>query len=281
MKYIGPHVSATGGVHNAPANARAVGATGFGMFVKNQRQWKAKPLETDVIDAFKSNMAIYGYKPESVLVHDGYLINIGNPDDAKRDQSVTALIDEAERCAALGLTQLNIHPGSGLGLITRDECAAIIAESINKVLDKTVKSGVSIIIEATAGQGNLLGGRFEEIAAIIDKIEDKSRIGVCIDTCHIFAAGYDIRDKQSYKKTMTAFDDIVGFKYIRGLHLNDAKAEIGTRADRHENIGKGHIGIDAFKMLMGDSRFDGIPCILETPNEELWKDEVEMLRKMC
>jgi len=176
---------------------------------------------------------------------------------------------------------LNIHPGSGLGLITRDECAAIIAESINKVLDKTVKSGVSIIIEATAGQGNLLGGRFEEIAAIIDRIEDKSRIGVCIDTCHIFAAGYDIRDKQSYKKTMTAFDDIVGFKYIRGLHLNDAKAEIGTRADRHENIGKGHIGIDAFKMLMGDSRFDGIPCILETPNEELWKDEVEMLRKMC
>ena len=281
MKYIGPHVSATGGVHNAPANARAVGATGFGMFVKNQRQWKAKPLETDVIDAFKSNMAIYGYKPESVLVHDGYLINIGNPDDAKRDQSVTALIDEAERCAALGLTQLNIHPGSGLGLITRDECAAIIAESINKVLDKTGNSGVSIIIEATAGQGNLLGGRFEEIAAIIDKIEDKSRIGVCIDTCHIFAAGYDIRDKQSYKKTMTAFDDIVGFKYIRGLHLNDAKAEIGTRADRHENIGKGHIGIDAFKMLMGDSRFDGIPCILETPNEELWKDEVEMLRKMC
>ena len=281
MKYIGPHVSATGGVHNAPANARAVGATGFGMFVKNQRQWKAKPLETDVIDAFKSNMAIYGYKPESVLVHDGYLINIGNPDDAKRDQSVTALIDEAERCAALGLTQLNIHPGSGLGLITRDECAAIIAESINKVLDKTGNSGVSIIIEATAGQGNLLGGRFEEIAAIIDKIEDKSRIGVCIDTCHIFAAGYDIRDKQSYKKTMTAFDDTIGFKYIRGLHLNDAKAEIGTRADRHENIGKGHIGIDAFKMLMGDSRFDGIPCILETPNEELWKDEVEMLRKMC
>jgi len=250
------------------------------MFVKNQRQWKAKPVETDVIDAFKKNMNLYGYKPESVLVHDGYLINIGNPDDTKRDQSVTALIDEVERCAALGLTQLNIHPGSGLGVITPDECAVVIAGSINKVLDKTEKSGVSIIIEATAGQGNLLGGRFEELAAIIDKVEDKTRLGVCIDTCHIFAAGYDIRDKQSYKKTMTDFDNVIGFKYIRGLHLNDAKAEIGTHTDRHESIGKGRIGIDAFKMLMGDSRFDGIPCILETPNEELWGGEVEMLKGM-
>jgi len=279
MKYIGPHVSATGGVHNAPINANAVGATGFGMFVKNQRQWKAKPLDPDVIDAFKSNMNLYGYKPESVLVHDGYLINIGNPDTAKREQSVTALIDEVERCAALGLTRLNIHPGSGLGIITTDECAAVIAESINKILDKTKNSGVAIIIEATAGQGNLLGGRFEELAMIIDKIEDKSRIGVCIDTCHIFAAGYDIRDKQNYEKTMASFDSIVGFKYIRGLHLNDAKAAIGTHTDRHESIGKGHIGIDAFRMLMEDSRFDGIPCILETPNEEIWGDEVEMLKK--
>jgi deoxyribonuclease-4 len=280
-KYIGPHVSASGGVHNAPINASAVGATGFGMFVKNQRQWKTKPLETKVIDAFKSNMELHGYKPESVLVHDGYLINAGNPDADKRNQSVIALIDEAERCAALGLTQLNIHPGSGLGIITPDECAALIAESLNTVIDKTEKSGVSIIIEATAGQGGYLGGRFEEIAMIIGKIDDKSRVGVCIDTCHIFAAGYDIRDKKSYDETMATFDNIIGFKYIRGLHLNDAKSPIATHTDRHESLGKGHIGIDAFRMLMKDPRFDGIPCILETPNEELWSDEVELLKNMC
>jgi deoxyribonuclease-4 len=281
MKFIGPHVSTTGGVHNAPANARAVGADGFGMFVKNQMQWKAKPLDSKIIDVFNANMELYGYKPESVLVHDGYLINVGNPDAAKREQSVTSLTDEVSRCAALGLTLLNIHPGSGLGLISANECAAIIAESLNVIIDKTGKSGVSIVIEATAGQGGYVGGRFEELAMIIDKIEDKSRVGVCIDTCHIFAAGYDIRDERSYKDTMAAFDSTVGFKYIRGLHLNDAKSTIGTHTDRHESIGKGNIGINAFEMLMKDARFDGIPCILETPNEDIWKDEITLLKNMC
>jgi deoxyribonuclease-4 len=281
MKFIGPHVSTTGGVHNAPVNAHAVGATGFGMFVKNQMQWKAKPLDAGIIDAFNANMELYGYKPEFVLVHDGYLINIGNPDSDKREQSVTSLTDEISRCAALGLTLLNIHPGSGLGIITADKCAALIAESLNTVLDKTRESGVSIIIESTAGQGGYVGGRFEELAMIIDKIEDKSRAGVCIDTCHIFAAGYDIRDERSYNDTMAAFDGTVGFQYIRGLHLNDAKSAMGTHTDRHESIGKGHIGIDAFRMLMKDARFDGIPCILETPNENLWSDEITLLKNMC
>jgi deoxyribonuclease-4 len=281
MKFIGPHVSTTGGVNNAPANARSVGATGFGMFVKNQMQWKAKPLDAKIIDAFKSNMELHGYKPESVLVHDGYLINIGNPDAAKRERSVTSLIDEVERCAALGLTLLNIHPGSGLGIIPADECAALVAESLNVIVDKTRKSGVSIVIESTAGQGSYLGGRFEESAMIIDKVEDKSRIGACIDTCHIFAAGYGIRDEQSYKDTMAAFGNTVGFKYIRGLHLNDAKSAIGARTDRHESIGKGNIGIEAFRLLMKDARFDGIPCILETPDENLWCDEITLLKNMC
>ncbi len=281
MKYIGPHVSTTGGVHNAPVNANAVGATGFGMFVKNQMQWKAKPLETKIIDAFKANMELYGYTPKTVLVHDGYLINIGNPDEAKREQSITSLIDEITRCSRLGLTQLNIHPGSGVGIIAKDECAAVIAESLNVVLDKTKNSGVSIIMESTAGQGNYVGGRFEELATIIDKTEDKSRIGACIDTCHIFVAGYDIREKQHYEETMTAFDNTVGFKYIRGLHLNDAKSPMGTHTDRHESLGKGYIGIEAFRLLMNDRRFDNIPCILETPNEEIWGDEVEMLKTMC
>jgi len=278
MKYIGPHVSTTGGVHNAPVNAHAVGASGFGLFTKNQMRWKAKPLETAVIDAFRKNMELYGYGPQSVLVHDGYLINIGNPDKDKRAQSVAALTDEAQRCAALGLTLLNIHPGSHVNAAGMDECLSIIAESLNIILDKT--EGVSIVLESTAGQGSNAGWRFEHLAEIIDKVEDKARVGVCIDTCHIFAAGYDIRDKKNYADTMSEFDRAVGFKYIRGLHLNDVKGTLGCRVDRHESIGKGHLGTEAFRLLMEDKRFDGIPCVLETPNEEIWRDEVEMLKAM-
>jgi len=277
MKYIGPHVHTTGGVQNAPANANAVGATGFGLFTKNQKRWEAKPLDAAVIDAFKKDMELYGYGSRTALVHDGYLINIGNPDADKRAQSVGALIDEARRCAALGLELLNIHPGSGLGAGV-EACVAFIAESLNTVLDRT--AGVTIVLEATAGQGSSVGGRFEHLAAIIDKVEDKSRVGVCIDTCHIFAAGYDIRDAGSYEKTMREFDNIVGFKYIRGLHLNDAKNPLGSHVDRHESIGKGQLGIEAFRLLMADARFDGIPCVLETIDEDIWRDEVEMLKKM-
>ena len=278
MKYIGPHVHITGGVQNAPANAHALGATGFGLFTKNQKRWEAKPLDAAAIGAFKSNMELYGYDPRAALVHDSYLINAGNPDKDKRTQSVNALIDEAQRCAALGLPLLNIHPGSGLGAIGADECVALIADSLNTVLGKT--AGVTIVLETTAGQGSGIGGRFEHLAAIIDKIDDKSRVGVCIDTCHIFASGYDIRDAASYEKTMREFDAVVGFKYVRGLHLNDAKNPLGSRIDRHESIGKGQLGMEAFRLLMEDKRFDGIPCVLETINEDIWRDEVEMLIKM-
>ncbi|MDR2577205.1 MAG: deoxyribonuclease IV [Chitinispirillales bacterium] len=277
-KYIGPHVSAAGGVHNAPVNAHAVGAAGFALFTKNQKRWEAKPLEPAVIGAFNKNMEMYGYDPRMVLPHDSYLINAGHPDKDARERSVNALIDEAQRCAALGLTLLNIHPGSHLQAITVDECLGLIAESVNIVLDRT--DGVTIVLEATAGQGSNVGFRFEHLAAIIDKVNDKARIGVCIDTCHIFAAGYDIRDEQSYSETMREFERVVGFKYIRGLHLNDYKGALGCRVDRHESIGKGSLGTGAFRLLMEDARFDGIPCVLETPNEEIWPDEVKMLKKM-
>ncbi|MCL2219913.1 MAG: deoxyribonuclease IV [Chitinispirillia bacterium] len=277
MKYIGPHVSITGGVQNAPVNAHELGATGFGMFIKNQRQWVAKPLEGGTIDAFRENMALYGYDSKCVLVHDSYLINIGNPDKDKRKKSLDALIDEVRRCEALGLTLLNIHPGSHLGEISEEECLAMIAESLNTALDKT--SGVTIVLEATAGQGSNIGGRFEHLADIIDRVEDKPRVGVCIDTCHIFAAGYDIRDVNSYVATMMEFDRIVGFKYMRGLHLNDAKNPLGSRVDRHESLGSGCLGPDVFRLLMEDERFDGIPCVLETVKEELWRDEVNMLKR--
>jgi len=277
MKYIGPHVSASGGVHNAPLNAQSVGATGFGLFTKNQRQWKAKPLDGAEIDAFKENMFTCGYAPIAVLAHDSYLINIGNPDFAVREKSTNALIDEVKRCELLGLPLLNIHPGSHL-VSTVDEGLAHIAESVNKVLDET--KGVTIVLEAMAGQGTNIGGRFEHLASIIHNVEDKARVGVCLDTCHIFAAGYDIRDEESYSKTMLEFDSVIGFKYLRGLHLNDAKAALASHLDRHESIGKGTLGVEAFRLFLQDDRFDNIPCILETPGEEFWPSEVELLKSL-
>jgi deoxyribonuclease-4 len=276
MKYTGPHVSISGGVHNAPVNAFELGATGFGMFTKNQRQWAAKPLDTAAIDAFKKNMERYGYVPQSVLVHDSYLINIGNPDNDKRARSLDALIDETRRCMDLGLKLLNIHPGSHLNETSVDKCIEMIAESINVVHDKT--AGVTIVLETVAGQGSNVGGRFEQLAEIIDKVHDKSRVGVCIDTCHIFAAGYDICDASSYAATMLEFNSAVGFKYIRGLHLNDAKNPLGSGVDRHESIGNGRIGTEAFRLLMEDERFNGIPCVLETDDEAMWRDEIAMLQ---
>ena len=277
MKYIGPHVSACGGVHNAPLNAQKTGATGFGLFTKNQRQWKAKPLTAAEIDAFKENMFKCGYAPLSVLAHDSYLINIGNPDPAVREKSTDALIDEVKRCELLGLPLLNIHPGSHMSSGV-DEGISRIAESVNKVLDKT--EGVTIVLEAMAGQGTNIGGRFEHLASIIHNVEDKTRVGVCIDTCHIFAAGYDIRDEESYDKTMREFHSVIGFNYLRGLHLNDAKAPLASHLDRHESIGKGTLGVEAFKLFLRDDRFDNIPCVLETPGEELWPDEVKLLKSL-
>lgn len=279
MKLIGPHVHTTGGVQNAPLNAKKVGATAFGIFTKNQRRWVAKPLETTAIDQFKVNMEKCGYDPRAVLAHDSYLINIGNPDPVPREQSLDALIDEMERCRLLGLPWLNIHPGSHVNAAGESECLSLIAGSLNRALDSC--RSVGIVLEATAGQGSSVGYRFEHLAEIIDKVEDKARMGVCLDTCHIFAAGYDIREKRSYEEVMKSFADSVGFSYIRGLHLNDARSTLGSRVDRHDSIGKGNIGIDAFRFIMQDGRFDNIPCILETNDEALWPEEIRMLSEMA
>ncbi len=279
MKLIGPHVHTTGGVQNAPLNARAINASAFGLFTKNQRRWVAKPLEQQTIDQFKTNLAQCKYDPSVILAHDSYLINAGNPDPVLREQSVDALIDEVERCRLLGIPWLNIHPGSHVNAASEEQCLLTIAESVNQVLASTHDTG--IVLETTAGQGSNVGYRFEHLARIIDNVQDKSRIGVCIDTCHIFAAGYDIRTEDSYSETMRRFGDIVGFQYIRGLHLNDARSALGSRVDRHESIGKGNIGVDAFRMIMQDSRFDKIPCILETIDETLWETEIRMLTQMA
>jgi deoxyribonuclease-4 len=278
VKWIGAHVSAAGGVENAPLNAKKIDATAFAMFTKNQRQWKAKPLTSSGIAAFKKNMTACGFCSEQVLVHDSYLINIGNPDPEKHRKSFDAFVDELERCRDLGLGLLNMHPGSHLKLVSETECLDIIAASVNRAIDKT--DGVTVVLENTAGQGSNVGYRFEHLAQIIEKVSDKSRIGVCIDTCHAYAAGYDMTTTETYARTMDAFDDIVGLNYLKGMHLNDAKSAFDSRVDRHHNLGKGNMGLAVFEFIMNDGRLDGIPLILETIDETLWKAEIAMLRSL-
>ena len=275
MKYIGAHVSIGGGVENAPLNAREIGAKAFAMFTKNQRQWYSKPLTKDNIKSFRENIKKEGYKPEHIMPHDGYLINLGHPEPEKLERSRTAFLDEMKRCEQLGLLYLNFHPGSHLGQFSEEACLKTVADSINIALSKT--QNVSAVIEITAGQGNNVGYTFEHLAFIIKHVKDKSRVGVCYDTCHAFTAGYDIRTKDTFEKTFADFEKIIGFNYLKGMHLNDSKKDLGTRVDRHESIGKGLIGLDAFSFLMNDKRFNNIPLILETPDSDIWAEEIKLL----
>ncbi len=279
MKYIGAHVSTSGGVENAPVNAHNIGATAFALFTKNQRQWVAKPLTQKSIDEFKANCDKYGYKPENILPHDSYLINLGNPDKAALEKSRAAFLDEMQRCEQLGLDRLNFHPGSHLKKVSEESCLDTIAESVNIALDKT--SGVIAVLENTAGQGTNLGYKFEHLAYIIDKVTDKSRVAVCIDTCHTYTAGYDIASEEGFERTFEEFERIIGFKYLKGMHINDSKKELGSRVDRHDSIGKGLMGIDVFKRIMADPRFDNIPLILETPDDSLWPEEIKLLKSFA
>ncbi|MCP4283127.1 MAG: deoxyribonuclease IV [Gammaproteobacteria bacterium] len=275
MKRIGAHVSAGGGVENAPLNARKIGATAFALFTKNQRQWKAKPLTSSSISAFGENLAQAGIAPRHVLPHDSYLINLGHPESEPLKKSREAFLEEMQRCEQLGLELLNFHPGSHLKKITEERSLALVAESINQALDNT--QGVTAVIENTAGQGSNLGHRFEHLAAIIDRVEDKARVGVCLDTCHTFTAGYDLRTPDACDKTFGEFAEIVGFNYLRGMHLNDSKPDLGARVDRHESLGKGKLGWEVFRYIMNDDRFDEIPMVLETIDDTLWPDEIRQL----
>jgi deoxyribonuclease-4 len=277
MKYIGAHVSAAGGVENAPLNAAAIGANAFALFTKNQRQWVASPLPSKSIDAFKQNCADHGFNPASILPHDSYLINLGHPEVDKLEKSRAAFLDEMQRCAQLGLDRLNFHPGSHLKQVSESECLSTIAESINRALDQT--SGVTAVIENTAGQGTNLGFRFEHLAEIIDQVEDQTRVGVCIDTCHSFAAGYDLRTQASCAAVFSEFESTVGFAYLKGMHLNDSKKGLGSRVDRHHSLGQGELGLEAFKFIMKDERFDGLPLILETIDETIWAEEIQLLNR--
>jgi deoxyribonuclease IV len=274
-KFVGAHVSASGGVFNAPLNAMAIGAKAFALFTKNQKQWAAKPLEDETIGLFKDNLAKSGILPKHILPHDSYLINLGHPEEEKRQKSLEAFIDELNRCDQLGLDRLNFHPGSHLKQISEEECIDRIAMSMNEAL--SVTNGVTLVIENTAGQGSNLGWRFEHLSAIIERIEDKSRVGVCIDTCHMFTAGYDIRTREAYDITWGEFDRIVGFNYLKGMHINDSKPDLGSHVDRHDSIGKGKIGVEPFGFIMNDSRMDDIPLVLETIDETIWAQEIELL----
>ncbi len=278
MKYIGAHVSAAGGVENAPLNAHEIGADAFALFTKNQRQWISPPLSEESIELFKQRCEEYNFKPENILPHDSYLINLGSPKAEGLEKSRKSFIGELQRCEQLGLKKLNFHPGAHLNEVSVDECISTIATSINMVLEKT--NGVIAVIENTAGQGSAIGYRFEEIAQIIDQVEDKSRVGVCLDTAHTLAAGYEIRTRETFDETFKKFDEIVGFKYLQGMHINDSKKEVGTRVDRHDSLGKGVMGMDVFSFIMNDSRFDNIPLILETPDESLWVEEIKILRSL-
>ena len=279
MKYIGAHVSAAGGVENAPANAHGIGATGFALFTKNQRQWVAAPLTAAQIDAFRTACDQYGYTPAQILPHDSYLINLGHPEREALEKSRAAFLDEMQRCEALGLDRLNFHPGSHLQKISPERSLDLIAESINIALDKT--RGVTAVIENTAGQGSNLGFAFEHLAYLIERVEDKSRVGVCIDTCHAFAAGYDLRTAEACDKTFAELERVVGVEYLKGMHLNDAMKILGSHVDRHTPLGEGMIGMECFRYIMQDARFDGIPLILETPDEQRWPEEIALLKSLA
>ncbi|MBD5419019.1 MAG: deoxyribonuclease IV [Bacteroides sp.] len=275
MKYIGAHVSVSGGVASAPINANEIGAKAFALFTGNPSRWTTKAISEEEANLFKQRCAEFGYNPEVILPHDNFLINLGSPDSKKLAMSRKSFLDEMRRCEQLGLKLLNFHPGSHLREISEEECLSTIAESINMTLDAT--SGVTAVIETTAGQGSNLGHDFNQVAYIIDKVEDKTRVGVCLDTCHTYSAGYDLRSPEGYEKTWKEFDEIIGLSYLRGMHLNDDKRECGSHIDRHESIGKGTLGEEFFIRLVNDPRFDNIPLILETPDESIWAQEIAWL----
>ena len=278
MKYIGAHVSSEQGVSHAPLNAHLIGAKSFALFTRNPSRWTSKAIPAAEAEAFRENCAAYGYTPDVILPHDSFLINLGSPDADKLEKSRKAFLDEMCRCEQLGLTMLNFHPGSHLRELETDACLDLIAESVNMILDKT--SGVKAVIENTAGQGSNLGCTFEQIAHIIDRIEDKDRVGVCIDTCHAYTSGYDMVSQEAYDKTWSDFDSVIGMKYLCGMHLNDTMKNLGSKIDRHASLFTGNLKEEFWRRLMNDPRMDGIPLILETPNEEIWSEEIRQLYAM-
>lgn len=276
MKLIGAHVSIAGGVENAPCNAAVLQADTFAMFTKNQRQWNAPAYKESSVAAFKENCQKYGFSAGNILAHDSYLINLGQPDPVKRGSAVEAFKNELERCRQLGIKLLNFHPGSSLKQVSDEEDIKLIADSVRQAVDEV--PDVTAVFENTAGQGSNMGWNFDQLAAMIEQTGVPERCGVCLDTCHAFAAGFDLSSDEGYENFWKEFDRKIGLKFLRGMHLNDAKGVCGGRLDRHDSIGKGNIGIETFRKLIRDKRTDGIPLILETPDESIWSEEIAMLK---
>jgi deoxyribonuclease-4 len=245
------------------------------MFTRNQRRWSSPPLTDENITGFREQCRKYGFDSSVILPHDSYLINLGHPDPGGLEKSRTAFFEEMGRCEKLGLKYLNFHPGSHLNRLSPERCLDRIARSIDLALETT--NGVTAVIENTAGQGTNLGYRFEHLARIIGQVTDKSRVGVCLDTCHLHGAGYDIRTRKAFEHTMDEFDRIVGLRFLAALHLNDSKKDFNSRVDRHESIGKGELGLAPFEFIMNDPRFDNMPLVLETPDDSLWEAEIRLL----
>ncbi|KAJ3880050.1 xylose isomerase-like protein [Lentinula edodes] len=281
---VGAHVSAAGGIENTVLNAAKIGANAFALFLKSQRKWISPPLTELSISLFKSRMKELSYNPKHILPHGSYLINLGNLDDEKREKSYECFLDDLKRCDALGLELYNFHPGSSLGIVEPSVSMAHIADCINRSHRDTSGSKVVVVLENMAGSGNIIGSDFVQLGEIITQVNDKTRVGVCLDTCHMFAAGYDIRTEQGWNSTVELFDAQVGLKYLRGMHLNDSKTECGSKKDRHDNIGVGHLSIRTFAHILADPRVQDIPLILETPSHEessknwdVWAKEIEVL----
>ncbi|WWO95823.1 MAG: deoxyribonuclease IV [Candidatus Dasytiphilus stammeri] len=279
MKYIGVHVSITGGLENAVLQAHYLNASAFALFVKNPRQWMSVPMNEESINNFIKFCKKYNFTSNQIVPHTSYLINLGHPVKYNLEKSRESFIDEINRCNKLKLKFINFHPGSHLNQISILSCIKRIAESINIAFDNT--TNIIGLIENTAGQGSTIGHSFEQIASIIDQVEDKSRIGVCFDTCHAFSAGYNFTTQETYQKTFLDFDKIISLTYLRAMHLNDSKNFINSRIDRHENLGKGNIGLPFFRWIIKDVRFEQIPMILETPNFLIWKEEIAWLKRIA
>ncbi|MDD3643580.1 MAG: deoxyribonuclease IV [Candidatus Krumholzibacteria bacterium] len=273
---LGAHMSISGGVHMALRRARSIGCNAVQLFVKSSNQWRAKPLSEEEISLFREESALF--QPGFVIAHSSYLLNIASPDPGLRGKSEQALRTEMERCAVLGIPSLVLHPGShrGEGL---DGGIARIAASLDRLFAAT-QGGVSILLETTAGTGNIIGASFEELASIIGLVSDRTRVGVCFDTCHAFAAGYDIRARRAYEATMRRFDGAIGLGLLRAFHLNDSRTALGSRRDRHAQIGDGRIGERGFANLLRDRRFDDRPMILETPKGPDLAEDVENLARL-
>lgn len=289
--FIGAHCSIAGGVAGSLLRAGLLGANGIAMFLKGHRTWKSKPFEEDAVEEWKAlfkpkDEGGLGYGPQHVLVHGNYLINLGNPDEAKWNQAYECFRDDVERCHILGIKLYNWHPGSTVGACSKEESFELVAKAINQV-HKDVPEVITVIENMANAGSNILGTAFSDLKAMIDLVDDKERVRVCLDTCHLFAAGYDIRTPEAYAKTMKEFDETVGNKYLAGIHLNDSKGELGCNRDLHENIGLGYIGLSGFRNMMRDSTVAGIPMVLETPSGPtttiedgeiaIWKREIALL----